>query len=182
MAWNSQTSVSQTSATTREIRGKSYFWVFFFLFFGRDLFRTSFVSYFGPKVVTFAIQPQTPPPSRSSPPLKCRFRGRFLVAFARFRPLLVKSGQNRLEIGTFCGQETKHVKRHVKIDRAHFRAHVREHWKFSREHWKISRGSLREDPLVRFTQTKPQPSWAFPGEIQKGTGGRGRDRKCHKLS
>ena len=42
----------------------------------------------------------------------------------------------------------------------------RAHWKISREHWKIScehsRGSLRGDPLVRFTQTKPQPSWAFP--------------------
>ena len=65
------------------------------------------------------------------------------------------------------GQETKHVKTgHVKIDRAHFRVHFREHWKISREHWKISRehsrGSLRGDPLVRFTQTKPQPSWAFP--------------------
>ena len=60
------------------------------------------------------------------------------------------------------GQETKHVKiGHVKIDRAHFRAHFREHWKIAREHWKISRehsrGSLRGDPLVRFTQTKPQP-------------------------
>ena len=57
------------------------------------------------------------------------------------------------------GQETKHLKiGHVKIDRAHFRAHFREHWKFSREHWKISRehfrGSLRGDPLVRFTQKK----------------------------
>ena len=26
------------------------------------------------------------------------------------------------------------------------------------------------------------PCWSFTGEIQKGTGGRGRDRKCHKLS
>ena len=65
------------------------------------------------------------------------------------------------------GQETKHVKiGHVKIDRAHFRVHFREHWKISREHWKISRehsrGSLRGDPLVCFTQKKPQPSWAFP--------------------
>ena len=65
------------------------------------------------------------------------------------------------------GQETKHVKiGHVKIDRAHFRVHFCEHWKISRDHWKISRehsrGSLRGDPLVRFTQTKPQPSWAFP--------------------
>ena len=65
------------------------------------------------------------------------------------------------------GQETKHVKiGHVKIDRAHFRVHFREHWKISREHWKFycehSRGSVRGDPLVRFTQTKPQPSWAFP--------------------
>ena len=65
------------------------------------------------------------------------------------------------------GQETKHVKMgHVKIDRAHFRVHVREHWKISREHWQISRehsrGSLRGDPLVCFTQKKPQPSWAFP--------------------
>ena len=52
------------------------------------------------------------------------------------------------------GQETKHVKiGHVKIERAHFRVHFREHWKFSREH---SRGSLRGDPLVRFTQRKPQ--------------------------
>ena len=45
---------------------------------------------------------------------------------------------------------------HVKIDRAHFRAYFREHWKITREHWKISRehsrGSLRGDPLVRFTQ------------------------------
>ena len=58
------------------------------------------------------------------------------------------------------GQETKHVKTgHVKIDRAHFRVHFRDHWKNSREH---SRGSLRGDPLVRFTQKKPQPSWAFP--------------------
>ena len=56
---------------------------------------------------------------------------------------------------------------HVKIDRAHFvyisvntgKFPVHEHWKISREH---SRGSLRGDPLVRFTQTKPQPSWAFP--------------------
>ena len=36
---------------------------------------------------------------------------------------------------------------HVKIDRAHFRVHCREHWNISREHWKISRehsrGSLR---------------------------------------
>ena len=60
------------------------------------------------------------------------------------------------------GQETKHVKiGDVKIDRAHFRVHFREHWKISREHWKItrehSRGSLCGDPLVRFTQTKPQP-------------------------
>ena len=60
----------------------------------------------------------------------------------------------------FCGQETEHVKiGHVKIDRAHFRVHFREHWKISCEH---SHGSLRGDPLVRFTQTKPQPSWAFP--------------------
>ena len=47
---------------------------------------------------------------------------------------------------------------HVKIDRAHFRVHFREHWKFSREHWKISgensRGSFRGDPLVRFAQKK----------------------------
>ena len=59
------------------------------------------------------------------------------------------------------GQETKHVKiGHVKIDRAHFCVHFREHWKYSREHWKFSRehsrGSLRGDPLVRFTQTKSQ--------------------------
>ena len=64
-------------------------------------------------------------------------------------------------------QETKHVKiGHVKIDRAHFRVHFREHWKISREHWKISRehsrGSLRGHSLVSFTQKKPQPSWAFP--------------------
>ena len=46
----------------------------------------------------------------------------------------------------------KHVKiGHVKIDRAHFRVHFREHWKISREH---SRGSLRGEPLVRFTQKK----------------------------
>ena len=53
-----------------------------------------------------------------------------------------------------------------KFARAHFRVHFREHWKISREHWKISRehsrGSLRGDPPVRLTQTKPQPSWAFP--------------------
>ena len=36
----------------------------------------------------------------------------------------------------------------------------REHWKISRAH---SRGSLRGDALVRFTQKKPQPSWAFAG-------------------
>ena len=63
-------------------------------------------------------------------------------------------------------QETKHVKiGHVKIDRAHFRVHFREHWKISREHWKFSRehsrGSFRGDPLACFTQKKPQPSWAF---------------------
>ena len=58
------------------------------------------------------------------------------------------------------GQETEHVKiGHVKIDRAHFRVHFREHWKITREH---SRGSLRGDPLVRFAQRKPQPSWTFP--------------------
>ena len=66
----------------------------------------------------------------------------------------------------FFGQETKHVKiGHVKIDRAHFRVHFREHWKISREHWKFSRehsrGSFRGDPLLCFTQKKPQPSWAF---------------------
>ena len=63
------------------------------------------------------------------------------------------------------GQETKHVKiGHVKIDRAHFRVHFREHWKISCEHWfsrEHSRGSFRGDPLVCFTQKKPQPSWAF---------------------
>ena len=64
------------------------------------------------------------------------------------------------------GQETKHVKiGHVNIDQAHFRVHFREHWKISREHWKVSRehsrGSLRGDPLARFTQTEPQPSWAL---------------------
>ena len=37
------------------------------------------------------IQPQTPPPFQTSPPLKCRFRGRCLVVFARFRPILAKS-------------------------------------------------------------------------------------------
>ena len=60
----------------------------------------------------------------------------------------------------------KHVKiGHVKIYRAHFRVHFREHWKISREHWKFSRehsrGSFRGDPLMCFTQKKPQPSWAF---------------------
>ena len=39
----------------------------------------------------------------------------------------------------------------LKIDRAHFRVHSREHCKISRQH---SRGSLRGDPLVRFTQKK----------------------------
>ena len=44
----------------------------------------------------------------------------------------------------------RHVKiGHVKIDRAHFRVHFREHWKISREH---CRGVLRGDPVVRFTQ------------------------------
>ena len=75
-----------------------------------------------------------------------------------------------LTLITFCdvvfGQEIKHVKiGHVKIDRAHFRVHFREHWKISREHWKFSRehsrGSFRGDPLVCFTQKEPQPSWAF---------------------
>ena len=47
---------------------------------------------------------------------------------------------------------------HVKIDRAHFRVHFREHWTISREHWKSSlehsRGSPRGDPQVRFAQKK----------------------------
>ena len=68
------------------------------------------------------------------------------------------------------GQETKHVKiGHVKIDRAHVRVHFREHWIISREHWKItrehSRGSLRGDPLVRFTQTEPQPLMGISVDI-----------------
>ena len=42
-------------------------------------------------------QPQTPTPFRSSPPLKCRFRDRFLVVlfFARFRPFSANFGQKR---------------------------------------------------------------------------------------
>ena len=62
-------------------------------------------------------------------------------------------------ISSTVGQETKHVKiGHVKIDRAHFRVHLGEHWKIFRGLWKISRehsrGSLCGDPLVRFTQKK----------------------------
>ena len=41
-------------------------------------------------------------------------------------------------LNCFLGQETKHVQiGHVKIDRAHFRVHFREHWKISREHSKL---------------------------------------------
>ena len=43
-----------------------------------------------------------------------------------------------------------HVKiGHVKIDRAYFRVHFRVHCDISREH---CRGSLRADPVARFTQ------------------------------
>ena len=36
-----------------------------------------------------------------------------------------------IKISASFGQETKHVKRgHAKIDRAHFRVHFCEHWKF----------------------------------------------------
>ena len=41
----------------------------------------------------FTIQPQTAPPFRSNPALKSRFRGRFLVVFARFRPFWVKTAK-----------------------------------------------------------------------------------------
>ena len=47
-------------------------------------------------------------------------------------------------------KETEHVKiGHVKIDRAHFCVLFREHRQISREH---ARGSLRRDPVMRFTQ------------------------------
>ena len=45
---------------------------------------------------------------------------------------------------------TGHVRiANVKVDRAHFRVHFREHCPISHEH---ARGSLRGDPLVRFAQ------------------------------
>ena len=91
----------------------------------------------------------------------------FARTFPRYSAHLGLSGRKHQEEPDANSQETKHVKiGHVTIDRAHFRVHFREHWKISREHWKISsvhsRGSLRGHPLVRFTQKKPQPSWAFP--------------------
>ena len=51
----------------------------------------------------FTIQPQTPPPLRSSPPFSVDFRvdfWSFLLVFDRFWPILVKNGPNRLEIGS----------------------------------------------------------------------------------
>ena len=68
---------------------------------------------------------------------------------------------------------------HVKIDRAHFRVHFREHWKISREHWKIScehsRGSLRGDPLVRFTQKSLNLRGHFRGHLRVHSRGHFRD-------
>ena len=67
-------------------------------------------------------------------------------------------------LGGGIGQETKHVKiGHVKIDRAHFCVHFREHWKISREH---SRGSLRGDPLVWFTQKNLNLRGHFRGHLR----------------
>ena len=61
---------------------------------------------------------------------------------------------------------------HVKIDRAHFRVHFREHWKISREHWKMS---LRGDPLVRFTQKSLNLRGHFRGHLRVHSRGHFRD-------
>ena len=47
------------------------------------------------KRMVFTVQPQTPPPFRSNPALKSRFRGRFLVVFARFRSFSANFGQKQ---------------------------------------------------------------------------------------
>ena len=43
----------------------------------------------------FTIQPQTPPPLRSNPALKSRFRGRFFAVSSVFGRFWSKNGQNR---------------------------------------------------------------------------------------
>ena len=59
------------------------------------------------------------------------YYGQFCVRYTR-RSLVVKRPG---VLSKVYGQETKHVKiGHVKIDRAHFRVHFREHWKISRGH------------------------------------------------
>ena len=97
------------------------------------------------------------------PNFPCIAWGKSHIAGGRRSGLSLISVPQALREKDKFGQETKHVKiGHVKIDRAHFRVHFREHWKISREHWKFSRehsrGSFRGDALVCFTQKKPQPS------------------------
>ena len=46
----------------------------------------------------------------------------------------------------------------------------------------LFKGTAHLGPLLSARFGAEVPVFVFSGEIQKGTGGRGRDRKCHKLS